>query len=42
MEDKPIAPNFYLEVKGLDESTAVAKRQACINGVLGDQGICSG
>jgi hypothetical protein len=41
MEDKPIAPNFFLEAKGLDGSLAVARRQACYNGALGTRGIQS-
>ena len=28
-------PNFFLEVKGPEASAAVAKRQACYDGVLG-------
>ena len=41
MEDKPIALNFYLEAKGLDGSTAVARRQACYNGAVGARGLQS-
>jgi hypothetical protein len=41
MEDKPMAPNFYLEVNGPDGSLAVARRQACYNGASGDRAICS-
>jgi hypothetical protein len=41
IEDKPIAPNFYLEAKGPDRSLAVAIQQACYNRVLGTRGIQS-
>jgi hypothetical protein len=41
MEDKPMAPNFYLEVKGPNGSTAVARRQACYNGAIGARGVQS-
>ncbi|MCJ1342371.1 hypothetical protein MMC31_000553, partial [Peltigera leucophlebia] len=34
-----VLPNFFTEVKSLDGSTAVAKRQACYNGALGARGI---
>jgi len=40
-EDLPLAPNFFLEVKGLDGSAAVAKRQACYDGALGARGMHS-
>jgi hypothetical protein len=39
MEDKPMAPNFYLEVKGPDGS-AIAK-QACYDGSVGARGMQS-
>ncbi len=35
----PALPNFFTEVKGPDGSGAVAKRQACFDGVLGARGI---
>lgn len=41
MEDKPKAPNCYLEVKGLEGSAAVARRQACYNGAIGARGMLS-
>lgn len=41
MEDKPMAPNFYLEVKGPDGSLAVAGRQACYDGAIGARGVQS-
>jgi hypothetical protein len=41
MEDKPMAPNFYLEAKGLDGSAAVARRQACYDGAIGARGMQS-
>jgi len=37
MEDKPMAPNFYLEAKGPDGSLAVARRQACHGGASGER-----
>jgi hypothetical protein len=40
-EDKPMAPNFFLEVKGPDGSLAVAGRQACYNGAIGARGMQS-
>ncbi|PNY22489.1 Uncharacterized protein TCAP_07104, partial [Tolypocladium capitatum] len=39
--DLPIAPNFSLQVKGLDGSLSVALRQACYDGALGARGIHS-
>ncbi|KAI3321229.1 hypothetical protein HD806DRAFT_524175 [Xylariaceae sp. AK1471] len=39
--DLPIAPNFFLNTKGPDGSTAVAQRQACYDGALGARGINS-
>lgn len=39
--DLPIAPNFFLAVKGPDGSAAVAKRQACYDGALGARGMHS-
>lgn len=41
MESKPMAANFFLEVKGPDGSAAVAKRQACYDGAIGARGILS-
>lgn len=41
MEDKPIAPNFFLEVKGPDDLAAVAQRQACYDGAIGARGMLS-
>lgn len=38
-EDLPIAPNFFLEVKGPDGSTSVAKRQLFYDMALGARGI---
>ncbi|MCJ1402237.1 hypothetical protein MMC11_005457 [Xylographa trunciseda] len=35
----PALPTFFTEVKGPDGSGAVAKRQACYDGVLGERGI---
>lgn len=41
-EDKlPIAPNFFLEIKGPEGSPAVVERQACYNGALGVKGMHS-
>jgi hypothetical protein len=37
--DLPIAPNFFLAVKGPDGSASVAKRQACYDGALGARGM---
>lgn len=34
-EDLPMAPNFFLELKGPDGSLAVASRQVCYDGALG-------
>ncbi|KAI0413998.1 hypothetical protein F5X98DRAFT_366206 [Xylaria grammica] len=39
--DLPIVPNFFLNVKGLDGTQAVAERQACYNGALGARGMNS-
>ncbi|KAI1318801.1 hypothetical protein F5Y16DRAFT_391561 [Xylariaceae sp. FL0255] len=39
--DRPIAPNFFLHVKGPDGSLAVVERQACYDGALGARGIRS-
>ncbi|KAI1318491.1 hypothetical protein F5Y16DRAFT_391888 [Xylariaceae sp. FL0255] len=39
--DLPIAPNFFLAIKGPDGSLAVAERQACYDGALGARGIRS-
>lgn len=41
MEDKPMVPNFFLEVKGPDGSAAVAKRQARYDGAVGSRAIHS-
>ena len=35
MQDKPIAPSFFVEMKGPDGSVAVATRQARYDGMLG-------
>ncbi|EXK26998.1 hypothetical protein ACKLNR_014539 [Fusarium oxysporum f. sp. zingiberi] len=40
-QDLPIAPNFFLAVKGPDGSLSVASRQACYDGALGARGILS-
>ncbi|EED24649.1 hypothetical protein TSTA_080040 [Talaromyces stipitatus ATCC 10500] len=39
--DLPIAPNFFLAVKGPDGSASVAKRQACYDDALGARGLHS-
>jgi hypothetical protein len=39
--DLPLAPSFFLAVKGPDGSAAVAKRQACYDGALGARGMHS-
>ncbi|KAI1132789.1 hypothetical protein F5Y10DRAFT_292457 [Nemania abortiva] len=39
--DLPIVPNFFLNVKGLDGTFAVAGRQACYDGALGARGMNS-
>ncbi|KAF1737842.1 hypothetical protein CRV24_003469 [Beauveria bassiana] len=41
MQDKPMAPNFFMEVKGPDGSTAVATRQARYDGAIKSRGIHS-
>lgn len=41
MEDKPMAANCYLEVKGPEGSAAVARRQACYDGAIGARGMPS-
>lgn len=38
-EDKPMAPNFFMEVKGPDGSAAVAVRQALYDGAIGARGM---
>ncbi|KAK3336901.1 hypothetical protein B0T19DRAFT_471902 [Cercophora scortea] len=38
-EDKPMAPNFFLEVKGPRGSPAVAGRQALYDGAMGTRGM---
>ncbi|RCI11367.1 hypothetical protein L249_7663 [Ophiocordyceps polyrhachis-furcata BCC 54312] len=40
-DDVPVAPNFFLHVKGPNGSLAVASRQACYDGALGARGIHS-
>lgn len=37
--DLPIAPNFFLHVKGPDGTAAVAMRQVCYDGALGARGM---
>jgi hypothetical protein len=39
--DLPIAPSFFVTVKGPDGSAAVAKRQASYDGALGVRGTHS-
>lgn len=41
MEDKPMAPDCYLEVKGPEGSAAVARRQVCYDGAIVARGILS-
>ncbi|KIE01659.1 hypothetical protein MAJ_02464, partial [Metarhizium majus ARSEF 297] len=41
MEDKPMAPNFFMEVKGPDGSLAVAMRQARYVGAIGSRAMHS-
>ena len=41
VHDKPIAPNFFLEVKGPDGSAAVAARQARYDGAIGSRAMHS-
>ncbi|KAL4791256.1 hypothetical protein BDV19DRAFT_381677 [Aspergillus venezuelensis] len=36
---RPIAPNFFFEIKGHAGSIPVVKRQACYNGALGTRGL---
>ena len=38
-DDLPMAPNFFLEAKGLDGTAAVAERQACYDSALGARAI---
>ena len=38
-EDLPVAPNFFVEVKGPDGSAAVAKRQIAYDTALGERGL---
>ena len=40
-DNLPIVLNFFLAVKGLDRSSAVAGRQASYNSALGARGIYS-
>jgi hypothetical protein len=39
--DRPVAPNFFLAVKGPTGSHTVAERQACYDGALGARGMHS-
>lgn len=39
--NRPILPNFFLEMKGPEASAAVAKRQACYDGALGARAMGS-
>lgn len=41
MDDKPMAPNFYVAAKGPDGSASVARRQACYDGAIGARGMHS-
>jgi hypothetical protein len=41
MRDKPLAPNFFVEVKGPDGSAAVATRQARYDGAVGSRAMHS-
>ncbi|EJT68029.1 hypothetical protein GGTG_14392 [Gaeumannomyces tritici R3-111a-1] len=41
MENKPLVPNFFTEIKGPDGSAAVMQRQARYNGAIGARGIHS-
>ncbi|KZL69354.1 glyoxylate reductase [Colletotrichum incanum] len=41
MQDKPMAPNFFVEVKGPDGSVAVATRQARYDGAVGSRAMDS-
>jgi hypothetical protein len=41
MHDKPMAPNFFLEVKGPDGSAGVATRQARYDGAIGSRAMHS-
>lgn len=41
MEDKPMAPNFFMEAKGPDGTAAVALRQALYDSVMGARGMHS-
>ncbi|KAJ4310986.1 hypothetical protein N0V84_010685 [Fusarium piperis] len=41
MVDKPMAPNFFVEVKGPDGASAVAARQARYDGAIGARGMHS-
>ncbi|OAA63261.1 hypothetical protein SPI_03424 [Niveomyces insectorum RCEF 264] len=41
MQDKPLAPNFFIEVKGPDGSAAVATRQARYDGAAGSRAMHS-
>lgn len=41
MEEKPLAPNFFMEVKGKDGAASVVERQARYNGAVGARGMHS-
>ncbi|KAH7304977.1 hypothetical protein B0I35DRAFT_444555 [Stachybotrys elegans] len=41
MHSKPLAPNFFVEAKGPDGSSAVLHRQACYDGAVGSRGMHS-
>lgn len=41
MRDKPLAPNFFVEVKGPDGNAAVAMRQARYDGAIGSRAMHS-
>lgn len=40
-DNLPVAPNFFVEVKGPDDAPTVARRQACYDGALSARGIQS-
>ncbi len=39
--DLPVAPNFFIAINGPESSPAVALRQACYDGALGEKGMQS-